>query len=462
MLQYKIYFTYREGFMKLLFSFVFLFFLSFQTQAIVLLDYPDKNGNIDQFNWKAFPNKNNLQLHIEYSSYRMDQFDWEAFTNKENIQEHIDYRERRLVKSYLFSVPGVFKSDKIYLIRIEQELELYKWGIKRGLSPEMIQLAEEAIALHWDDINRVENQIKAYTGLGDSVDVKAVGKINGRAEKYHRGVWSLYEVDREIVFSMLKKEDKRLYKALASNDEIYAEFITPFVKRFLKKIKDTAEAYYNSLGGEVDYKISFEGFFYVETTFKEVNVYNLTDIYLNSVEMYNSFIENFKFPIGKHQKELMRIIEDWHAHQAFLGAEAVIEAYKVYGISLRPLAVIRQLREFHVAPIEVKEKIAVFLREDILNNEDPIGEYLFIKPAARIDSLEVLSFLGVATAEEEELYNQAKEQERQKIKEHIKSVEEKRAKELKAAEEKRAKEQKVIRKRRPHSGIGLSFIDTPS
>ena len=54
--------------MKLLFSFVFLFFLSFQAQALFLIEDPNN------------PNMKN--------------FDWQAFTNKQKIQEHIDQRNK--------------------------------------------------------------------------------------------------------------------------------------------------------------------------------------------------------------------------------------------------------------------------------------------------------------------------------------------------------------------------------
>ena len=59
--------------MKLLFSFVFLFFLPFQTQAQALIEYP---------------------IHLN-----MDEFDWQAFTNKENIQRKINDRNE-LFKTY--------------------------------------------------------------------------------------------------------------------------------------------------------------------------------------------------------------------------------------------------------------------------------------------------------------------------------------------------------------------------
>ena len=92
MLNYKIIFIYREGFMKLLFSFIFLFFLSFQTQAQILIEYP---------------------IHLN-----MDEFDWEAFTNKENIQRDIYDRNRRF-KTYGVKINSI-DLNKIDLVQIEQ------------------------------------------------------------------------------------------------------------------------------------------------------------------------------------------------------------------------------------------------------------------------------------------------------------------------------------------------------
>ena len=405
--------------MKLFFSFVFLFFLSFQTQAQVLIEPP--------------------------INLNMDQFDWEAFTNKENIQEHIDNINRRF-RTYGIKASIGIKWDMIDLVQIEQELELYKMGIKTGLSSERIQLADGAIAIHWEYVNNMENQIKTYAGLGGSVDVRTMKQIRRIGEDYYNKTWELYEVDYETVFNMVNKEDPNLYKAFGSNDEDYAEFITPYVKRLLKKMQETAQTYYNSLGGELDYEIPLDrGYLYRKTTFKSFNVAKLTDMYLNSLEVYNSFVKNFENPTGRHQKELMKAIEDWHAHIAFLGVDGWIDSYKIYGINLKPLAVITQLRKFSKAPMEVKEKIALFLRNDILNNEELMREYLF-SLAARIDSLEILHFLGLATTEEIELYNIAKEQRHQRHQELIK----------------KSKEQRRIKERQTNSGSDLSFLDTAS
>ena len=290
--------------MKLLFSFLFLFFLSVQTQALFLIEDPNN------------PNMKN--------------FDWEAFTNKEKIKEYTDLRDE------LFSLFGGegfngLRLDKIHLVRIEQELDLYKMGKKKGLSPEVIQRAEKTIALHWEDVNKIENQIKTSTGLGGSVAFTTqviIERINEKDD--YNGTWRLYRADYEIVLNMVEKRDKALYKALGSDDENYTEFITPYVEILLKKMRKTTEAYYNSLDGELDYEttrdisygyyvdnISYD--YYLEGTFKELNAISLTDIYTHSRIIYESFVKNFKNPTGRHQKELMNVLENWYKYQVLMG-----------------------------------------------------------------------------------------------------------------------------------------------
>jgi len=70
------------------------------------------------------------------------------------------------------------------------------------------------------------------------------------------------------------------------------------------------------------------------------------------------------------------------------------------------------LFEFYDAPISVKERIGVFLREDILNNEEFIKADIddLQRLAARVNALIGLNYLNVATSEEQELYNKAIEQ----------------------------------------------------
>ena len=423
MLKYKIIFIYREGFMKLLFSFIFLFFISFQVQAQaqaqaefqykVLIDYYNNSSNRKKFDWADFPKKNLQQMHIEYINYRIDQFDWESFANKETLKKHIEHRNQTFNK-HTIGIPVIFYLDKIYLVRIEQELKLYDMGIKKGLSAELIQAAKEAIALHWENINSKENQSKAYAGLGSSADVSIIKPKDRDKRRYYKGIWNLYTADYEIVFNMVNKGDKRLYKDLGSNDEFYVKFITPYLKRHLKKMQDIAQAYYNSLGGELDYEATRtlgQYYYYknIKKPFKNLNLMNLTDMYLHSLKVYNSFVENFKTPIAEHQEELMKTIEDWHTNQAFLGIDSWIDSYKIYEVDVMPVIVVARLRKFYEAPMEVKEKATVFLRNDVLYNEKFINtndEYLL---NARVNALIGLHALGVATVEEENLYDQAVE-----------------------------------------------------
>ena len=364
--------------MKLLFSFVFFFFsfLSFQSQSQVLVEYEIAKD--------------------------MNRFDWSAFSNKVNIQKHIDFRNQRfnLLGAKINTITGI-KWNKVDLVQIEQELGLYKMGVKTGLSSEMIQAAEEAIALHWGNVNSIENQIKASAGLlaRGLVEVTPIAPMIGKTEDYYKGAWELYKGDHKIVFDMVEKRDEALYKALGSNDEIYAGFIVPYVNRYMEKMGITAQTYYDSFKSPE-----------VEVEMKGNDAYNLFNMYLNSVEIYKCFIKNFKSPEGKYQQELMGSIYDWHTNQALLGMNSTIEGYKTYGVETRPNAVAYSLFKFYDAPIEVKEKIGGFLRKSFLNNEEFINSEERLKLKARVNALIGLNYLGVATPAEQELYNKAIEQ----------------------------------------------------
>ena len=386
--------------MKLLFSFIFLLFssLSFYTQAQVLIEYEIAKD--------------------------MNQFDWSAFSNKANVQEHIDFRNQRfnLLGAKVNTITGL-KWNKLDLVRIEQELGLYKQGIKTGLSAEMIQAAEKAIALYWESVNSIADQIKAQAGLAEGlVDViTPATPMVGKTEEYYNGAWELHKGDHEVVFNMVEKKDEALYKAFGENDEAYAEFIAPYVQKYMQKMGETAKIYYDSLGDELDYEMTIkyrsrmvytDEYEYKEfdTTFKDFNFIKLKEIYLNSVEIYNCFTKNFKEPVGVNQQRLMNSIYDWHTNQALLAMNSRIEDYKIYGKETKPNVVAYSFFKFYDAPIEVKEKIGDFLRNDILNNEDFIGSQERFILKGRVNALIGLNYLGVATPEEQELYNKAIEQ----------------------------------------------------
>jgi len=358
--------------MKLLFSFVFLLFLSFHTQAQVLIEHEIAQD--------------------------MNQFNWSAFSNKANTKKYIDFRNQifNLLGAKINTINGL-KWNKLDLAQIEQELGLYKIGAKTGLSAEMIQAAEEAISLHWGNMNSIESQIKARAGLaGGLAEFAPMTPMVGKREDYYNWVWELHKRDHEIVFNMVEKKDKALYKALGSNDEVYAGFITPYVERYMKKMGETAGAYYDSFkspDADVDVKVN--------------DAYNLLNMYLNSVEIYKCFIKNFKDPVGEKQKMLMGSIYNWHTNQALLGMNSIIEGYKTYGVETRPNAVAYSFFKFYNAPRRVKEKIGVFLRNDMLNKEEFIKADDRQRLGARVNALIGLNYLGVATPEERELYNKA-------------------------------------------------------
>ena len=358
--------------MKLFFSFIFFFFscLSFHTQAQVLIEHSIRSN--------------------------MDQFDWLAFSDKETVRKQIDFEK------HIFELLGPDSTitglniGKLDLVRLEQELDLYKRGIKTGLPVDMRE-AEEAIQLHWENINSIEGQIKAYAGLaGGSVEFMPIGKT----EDYRNGVWELHKGDHELVFNMVEKKDEALYKELGANDEAYAKFIAPYVQRYMEKMGDTAGAYWGSLQSAYNTK----------GPLNTDDVASLIEMYSNSLEIYKCFNKNFKESEGMNQKELMSSIQSWHTSQALLGANSLIKTYENFGMASNPGAVTIELLGFYEAPAEVKEKIGVFLREDILNNELYINTDDTTLLGVRVDALIGLNSFGLATPEERELFNKAIEQ----------------------------------------------------
>ena len=198
--------------MKLFFFGFFIFFsLSFiQAQAQVLIPGP-------------------------VYEYNFNQFDWQAFSDEKNVQEYIEFRNEILRDIGVdFAVPYI-NIDKSDLARLEQELGLYKQGIKTGLPVDM-RRAEEAVKLHWENIDSIEGQIKVYAGLGGSVSVMPMTSPFGKAEDYRKGVWELHKGDHEVVFNMVEKKDEALYKALGGNDEAYVSFIAPYMERYMGRM----------------------------------------------------------------------------------------------------------------------------------------------------------------------------------------------------------------------------------
>ena len=154
--------------MRSLFSFVFFLFsvLSFQVQAQVLIEYP--------------------------ISLNMDQFDWSAFSDKETVQKETDFNNeifKLLGPEYITTGLNIGKLD---LVTLDQELALYKSGIKQGLSEEEIKSAEEAIKLYRENILGIEFQIQSLAGLGDPAVALTDEK---KREAYRNSAWELYRGD---------------------------------------------------------------------------------------------------------------------------------------------------------------------------------------------------------------------------------------------------------------------------
>ena len=352
--------------MRLLFSFVFFLFsvLPFQVQAQVLIEYP--------------------------ISLNMDQFDWSAFSDKETVQKETDFNNeifKLLGPEYITTGLNIGKLD---LVTLEQELALYKSGIKQGLSEEEIKSAEEAIKLYRENILSIESQIQSLAGLGDPAVALTDEK---KREAYRNSAWELYKGDHEIIFNMVEKKDENLYKILGSDDEVYAGFIAPYVESGTKRIEEKAQAYYDSL--QSAYK--------TKSLFNRSDLSSLNEMYLGSLEIYNCFKKNFKNPVGVGQQNLEAMIKSWHRDQGLLGVDGFIETYKAYGLKSGPGAIIRSLLEFREAPNEVKIKLESFFRE-IWNDETLKLGTKQTQKSAHVKSLIGLKYLGALNEEEERAF----------------------------------------------------------
>ena len=356
---------------KLFFVFIFFFSLVFQAQAQVLIP-----GSVFE--------------------YDFNQFDWSAFINEENIQKHIDFRNQSFKFFGPDSVITGLNLGKLDLVRLEQELRFYEQGLKAGLSSEEIQRAEEAIRLHRDNIFSIENTI---LDQGFKLGFSGSNVADPEIQAHLDIVKELYKGDHEVLFNMVEKTDKKLFSALGSNDEAYAKLILPQVDQYTKKMGDITQSYYDSL------KSAYQD----ELPLGRDDVKILIDAYDDSFQIYKCFLKNFKNPVGEHQQALKVVIQEWYASQSFWGADSMIGAYKK-GIESNPWVVASELHRFRPAPQEVRDMIAKFYRNDILNNEEFIKTEERRKLGARVDALIGLKYFGVINEEEQELFNKALEQ----------------------------------------------------
>ena len=358
---------------RILFSFVAFSILSFQSQAQGFIPGP------------------NLQ-------YNFDNFDWKSFNNKENIQQRIDFRNemfRDIGADFIAPDISLGKTD---LTRLEQELELYKQGIKQGLSFEEIQQAEEAIKLHRDNISNIEKNI-----LDRGFNINLIGSdrnITPTEEDYLSAVKKLYQGDHKIVFDMVEKTDQNLYSALGSSDSAYAKMILPQVEQHTQQMGHITQSYYDSLLSA----------YQARAPLNKKKVAELLSMHSNSLVIYKCFSKNFQNPTDKYQQQLKQTIENWYADQSALGANSLIETYKVYGLDSNPSSIVYSLNDFRAAPKEITDKIAEFYRKEIINNEGFINTDNRRKLGARVNALIGLKYFGVINEEEEELFNRALEQ----------------------------------------------------
>ena len=364
---------------KLFFFIVFFFSLSSVPSQAVLIEYP--------------------------INLNMDQFDWQTFSNKENVQEYIDFRNETFREIGADFIISGLNLDKLDLVRLEQELALYRRGIKTGLSESDIAMAEEAIRIHWESVSGIESQMRFWAGLGGSdegLTTKAI--IPAGKSDYYNEVWELYKGDQELIFNMVEKKDKALYEALGGSDEVYAAFIVPYVERYAGKIGGLAQEYSNSL--ESAYKGKEE--------FSAVNVMHLIEMYSDSLKIHNCFKENFKgWSVGEQQRGLEGAIKDWHTIQGIFGMNSFVETYKnykkEYGSSFEADSVAANLFKFRKAPEEVQKRMIDFYRYDIFNNEKIKASQDRVSLRARVNALIGLNYMNALNEEEKRIFNQALE-----------------------------------------------------
>ena len=357
----------------LLFNFIAFSILSFQAQAQVIVPGP-------------------------IFEYDFNKFDWKSFIKPENIQEYTGFRNEVFEDIGADFIITYLSSDKSDLSRLEQELELYKQGIKQGLSFEEIQQAEEAIKLHRDGISSIEKNI-----LDRGFNINLIGtdrNITLKEQDYLLAVKKLYQEDHKIVFDMVEKTDQNLYSALGSSDSAYAKMILPQVEQYTQQMGSITQSYYDSLLSA----------YQARAPLNKKKVAELLSMHSNSLVIYKCFLKNFQNPTDKYQQQLKQTIENWYADQSALGANSLIETYKVYGLDSNPSSIVYSLNDFRAAPKEITDKIAEFYRKEIINNEGFINTDNRRKLGARVNALIGLKYFGVINEEEQELFNRALEQ----------------------------------------------------
>ena len=361
---------------------IFLFLLlSFQVQAQVLIEY---NQDID----------------IPY---------WQNFISEEHTQNLINYRNKKLsFYGSNLSTTDTLNIAKSDLVRLEQELGLYKQDIKSGLFMVEIDKAEEVINRHWENIRNIEEQFQFRAGLKTPTDedelIRMVRQAAENVEGFNQGMWELYNKDHQILFDLVEKTDENLYKnVLSGDDEAYAQLILPQVKKYTAKTNAMAKAYYDSLLSTYEAQTPFH-------EMKDIRIADLLGISDNSLIIYECFLKNFQNPTGEYQKKLKQAIETWYGQQSEWGANSLMEAYNYYGLASNPSAVAYSLNYFRYAPQETIDKITEFYRKEFIHNEDYINTNDWYKLRARANALIGLKYFDVLNEEEENLFKKAIEQ----------------------------------------------------
>ena len=336
----------------------------------------------------------------------IDRYDWSVFNSETDVEEHIALRNRMYEN---FGPNPVFISylnrDKSGLVRLEQEIELNNLGIKNNetLKRESTK-AKATIQKHWENILNIEHQIQVSAGLsGENNSHQVVISRGMYANDFRSGMWDIYDGYYQIVLNQIEKKDNDIYKQFDNNDEAYAEFILPYVNRYLEKMLSIAMLYQGSLQSTYDSK----------TEYNDGDVSGLVGMYSRSFEMYGRVKDNVNGErIDASQGALIEKIYNWHIAQGNLGVDSLIVTYRKsrknrekYGRRFDADSIVYGMNRFVDAPHSVKKKVVIFLRGDILeglqNNEDRMSR------RARIKALISLKYFEALTDTEELVFNKA-------------------------------------------------------
>ena len=359
--------------------FILFFSFPFQTQSQVLLE---PGVDISQIGWLS------------------------GFSNRENIEKYINSRKEDFNSFGIipYNITGL-NLDKKDLVEIQKEF--YKQ--KQDLDIDEIKKIEEAIGVHWESVKDIENEIRASAGFIPiesekwGVEIVEVPSVNPYSDEY-KGVWRLYKNEYKTIFDLIEKTDKDFYMALREDDEVYVEFISPYMNDYIEKSLIMSDTYTSVL------KEAFKK----PETFLGGYTSGLNWMSLRSHEIYKCFQNNFPNPVGENQQALMKAITVWYADQSLKGAKALMGEYDLLNenpslTSGLPNSIVSNLLDYahEDTPQEAREELEEFFRRALV--DDRLEEGSFAQKSIYLNSLIGLKYLDALTSEEEEAFRRAEE-----------------------------------------------------